>query len=104
MLSGTNLDHPPRKTPDTGKGLDEPDPLKTLEKRRGCPCATDRIDCCGMAWDDGCPRLYRLLYRHSRSVMDGRNSSAPDCRGTCSRPGLEGSGETAEPVLVGAES
>jgi len=70
------MDHLRPKTPDTAKGLDESDPLKTLEKRRGCPCATDRIDCYRTTWDDGCPRLYRLLYRHSRSVMDGRNSRA----------------------------
>jgi hypothetical protein len=47
--------------------------LRILSKRRGCPCATDRIDCYRTTWDDGCPRLYRLLCRHSRSVMDGRN-------------------------------
>ncbi|MCP9859996.1 MULTISPECIES: hypothetical protein [unclassified Cyanobium] len=48
--------------------------IRPIRKRRGCPCAADRIDCYGTAWDDGRYRLYRLLYRHSRSVMDGRNS------------------------------
>ena len=41
----------------------------------------------------------------SFTVCDGwTDFEAPDCRGTCLRPGTEGSGETAEPVLVGAES
>ena len=61
--------------------------LKTLFKRRGCPCAADRIDCYRTAWDDGCPRLYRLSYRHSRSVMDGRNSSLQIAVGPARDPG-----------------
>ena len=35
------LDYPPAKNPDTAKDLDEPDPLKTLEQRRGCPLQAD---------------------------------------------------------------
>ena len=35
-----HLDHLPAKNPDTAKSLDESDPLKTLEKRRGCPSSS----------------------------------------------------------------
>ena len=48
-----HLDHLPAKNPDTAKGLDEPDPLKTLEKRRG--------------WDSN-PRKVSLQTISSRSL------------------------------------
>ena len=41
-------------------------------KRRGCPCAADQIGFPGTVWDDRWLFLYRLLYRHSPSVMDDR--------------------------------
>ena len=66
---------------------ENPGVTQVLSGRRGCPCATDRIDCYRTTWDDGCPRLYRLSYRHSRSVMDGRNSSLQIAVGPARDPG-----------------
>ena len=70
---------------------------------------TERVSVCNgparLLWDGlgrwVAPSVPSLI--PSLTVCDGwAEIEAPDCRGTCLRPRPEGSGETVEPVLVGA--